>query len=326
MRKKLLSIYLTSFKIFLKFLWQKKIVGLSLLLVFLFLLLFFGQSPKTSLPINSQAKKIESAHFSPAELTKLPRNFTGNQPPSLTARSTLVIDFDSGAVIYEKNARSTHLPASTTKIMTALVAFDNFKLDQVLTVPELTYEGQDIRLRYGEQMTFESLLYGLLVASANDVAETLAANYPEGRAAFIAAMNKKAADLLLVNTHFVNPTGFDEPGQYTTAFDLARLSKTLLANPFLATVVATQKISIYNLDQTIVHPISNLNELLGKVEGLKGIKTGWTDNANECLATYVERDKGKIITIVLGSEDRFGESKKLIDWVYNNFVWEVPNL
>ncbi len=326
MKKKPLSSSVPNFNHFLKFLWQKKIVGLSLLLGLLFLLLFFGQSPKTSLPIDSQAKKIESAHFSPAELTKLPRNFTGNQPPSLTARSALVIDFDSDAVIYEKNARSTHLPASTTKIMTALVAFDHFKLDQVLTVPELTYEGQDIRLRYAEQMTFESLLYGLLVASANDATETLAENCPGGRATFIAQMNKKAEDIFLVNTHFVNPTGFDEPGQYTTAFDLARLSKTLLSNPLLAAIVATQKISIYNLDKTMVHPMSNLNQLLGKVEGLKGIKTGWTDNANECLTTYVERDSGKIITVVLGSEDRFGETEKLIDWVYQNHVWEIPNL
>lgn len=326
MKKKPLSSSVPNFNHFLKFLWQKKIVGLSFLLGFLFLLLFFGQSPKTSLPIDSQVKKIESAHFSPAELTKLPRNFTGEQPPSLTTRSALVIDFDSDSVIYEKNARSTHLPASTTKIMTALVAFDNFKLDQILTVPELTYEGQDIRLKYGEQMTFENLLYGLLVASANDAAETLAENYPGGRAAFIAQMNQKAEETFLVNTHFVNPTGFDEPGQYTTAFDLARLSKTLLSNPLLAAIVATQKISIYNLDKTMVHPMSNVNQLLGKVEGLKGIKTGWTDNANECLTTYVDRDSGKIITVVLGSEDRFGETEKLIDWVYNNHVWEVPNL
>ena len=173
-------------------------------------------------------------------------------------------------------------------------------------------------------MTVENLLNALLVASANDAAETLAANYPEGRAAFIAAMNQKAKDLSLTNTHFVNPTGFDESGQYTTPFDLVKLAKELLSNSSLAKIVATKKTEVYNIDQSIVHPISNINQLLGQVVGLKGVKTGWTTNAGECLTTFVDRDGARIMTVVLGSEDRFGETKRLIDWVYDNFDWKVP--
>ena len=91
-----------------------------------------------------------------------------------------------------------------------------------------------------------------------------------------------------------------------------------------ATPIFKQKTEVYNLDRTIVHPVSNINQLLGQVAGLKGVKTGWTSNAGECLTTYVERDGERIMTAVLGSEDRFGETKQLIDWVYNNFVWQVP--
>ena len=315
---------LNDFLIFLRILGKNKTAGLSFFLFLLFLLFFFGQSRKDATAVNPQGRILEKTHLSMSELTKLPHNTNGIKAPDLTARSVLIIDYDSDAILYQKNADSTHLPASTTKIMTALVTLDDYDFDQVLTVPELTYEGQDIQLRKGEQITVENLLNALLVASANDAAETLAANYPNGRAAFIAAMNQKTKDLFLDNTHFVNPTGFDESGQYTTPFDLVKLAKELLSNSSLAKIVATQKTEVYNIDRTIVHPVSNINQLLGQVAGLKGVKTGWTSNAGECLTTYVERDGARIMTVVLGSEDRFGETKQLIDWVYDNFDWKVP--
>jgi D-alanyl-D-alanine carboxypeptidase (penicillin-binding protein 5/6) len=305
---------------------KEKAVGLIFFLFFLLLIFVFGQTNQEEVVSHLPVFKNRSGYLSLSELTKIPLNQTGVEAPDLTAQSALVIDYDSGSVLYQKNAQATHLPASTTKIMTALIALDSYDLNQVLTVPELDYEGQDIKLQLGEQLTLENLLYALLVASANDAAETLAANYPGGRAAFIAAMNQKAQDLSLSNTHFVNPTGFDESGQYTTPFELIKLAKELLSHPLLAQIVATQKTEVYNLDRTIVHPVTNVNQLLGQVAGLKGVKTGWTSNAGECLTTYVERDGERIMTAVLGSEDRFGETKALINWVYNNFVWQVPNL
>jgi D-alanyl-D-alanine carboxypeptidase (penicillin-binding protein 5/6) len=305
---------------------KEKAVGLIFFLFFLLLIFVFGQTNQEEVVSHLPVFKNRSGYLSLSELTKIPLNQTGVEAPDLTAQSALVIDYDSGSVLYQKNAQATHLPASTTKIMTALIALDSYDLNQVLTVPELDYEGQDIKLQLGEQLTLENLLYALLVASANDAAETLAANYPGGRAAFIAAMNQKAQDLSLDNTHFVNPTGFDESGQYTTPFELIKLAKELLSHPLLAQIVATQKTEVYNLDRTIVHPVTNVNQLLGQVAGLKGVKTGWTSNAGECLTTYVERDGERIMTAVLGSEDRFGETKALINWVYNNFVWQVPNL
>jgi D-alanyl-D-alanine carboxypeptidase len=313
-------------KAFLKFLGQKKIAGVSFLLFFLSLFFLFSQNFSRQPSTSTQVKKIQSASLSLSELTKLPQNTTGQPAPELTARTALVIDYGSDSILYQKNARSTHLPASTTKIMTALIALDSFGLDQVLTVPKLDYEGQDIQLRLGEQMTLENLLYALLVASANDAAETLAANYPGGRAAFVAAMNQRAEELSLDNTHFVNPTGFDEPGQYMTAFDLVKLAKKLLSHPLLAQIVATQKTSVYNVDKTIVHPITNINQLLGKIPGVRGVKTGWTTSAGECLTAFVERNGVGVITVVMGSEDRFGETKNLIEWVFANHVWEIPNL
>ncbi|MEK7186748.1 MAG: serine hydrolase, partial [Patescibacteria group bacterium] len=134
-----------------------------------------------------------------------------NQPaPEISARHVFVLDKLSKTVLFQKAADSEVFPASTTKMMTALVALDKFSLDQIITVSRSYPEGQTIGLQPGEQLSIEQLLYAMLVQSGNDAAEVLAENYPGGRSAFISAMNQKAVDLNLDHTHFANPTGLDE--------------------------------------------------------------------------------------------------------------------
>jgi D-alanyl-D-alanine carboxypeptidase (penicillin-binding protein 5/6) len=245
----------------------------------------------------------------------------GFLPPSLTAKNIFVIDRTSQTVLYAKNADDPIYPASTTKMMTAVIAYENYPLHQSLVVTKAFPEGTNIHLRAGEQVTVESLLYALLVQSANDAGEVLADSYPKGREAFIEIMNTKAQDLHLSNTHFLNPTGLDQEGHYSTAADLARLADYLLKFPYLARIVSTQNAVIASADYSSFHPLANVNRLLGNVSGVLGVKTGFTDKAGESLVTLVNRDNHEVIISLLGSADRFTDTQNLIDWVYTAFTW-----
>lgn len=243
--------------------------------------------------------------------------------PILSAQGALAVDLNSGVSLYEKNADQPLLPASTTKIITALVSLDAYNLDQVLIVGKgVAVVGQKMGLYPGEQMTYENLLYGLLVYSANDAAETLAQDFPGGYDAFITAMNQKADDLSMTNSHFDNPVGLDTDDQHATARDLVRASEIAMRNPEFAKIVGTKFVTVTDVSGKSVYNLKNINELLGDVPGVMGVKTGWTKNARENLVTYIERDGHKVIIAVLGSEDRFGETKELINWIFTNYQWQ----
>jgi D-alanyl-D-alanine carboxypeptidase len=242
-------------------------------------------------------------------------------PPSISAMSALAVDLNTGKVLFEKDPELPVFPASTTKIMTALVALDTYPLSQVVTIDNVYIDGQKMGLTIGEQIKVEDLIYGLLVSSANDAAEVLADNYPGGRDVFIAAMNLKAKELGLTNTLFLNPSGLDSDGQLTTSSDLIRASAYAIKNPEFARIVATKTITVKSIDEKYVHNLKNINRLLGEVDGVLGIKTGYTEGARENLVTYIERDGRKIILAILGSKDRFGESKNIIEWIFANYTW-----
>lgn len=242
--------------------------------------------------------------------------------PDLSARAILVKDLNTETILYEKNA-SEKLPiASTTKIMTALVASAYFKPNSILIIGQSSQTpGSRVGLIFGEDLSFRSLLYGMLLNSGNDAAYAIAENYPGGVLGFVSAMNKKAADLNLLNTHFENPAGFDGSTHYSSAKDLSIITEETLKDPQLARIFATKETSIISLDKKYTHNLANLNKLLSTVKGVLGVKTGYTDIAKENLVTLVDRDNHKILTVVLGSDDRFGESTKLIEWAYSNFQW-----
>ena len=259
------------------------------------------------------------------EPTAYPVNQTDVPAPFLTAGSVMVIDLDSKTVLLSENAKARLAPASTTKIMTAIISLENYGLDDILTVPNLEgsegKEGRQMGLVSGEKMTVRALLYGLLVHSANDAAYVLGTNYLSGIGEFLHAMNQKATDLGLKNTLFTDVSGFDQPNHYVTVYDLAHLTVYALKNPVFKEMVGLQTISVQDVNHQYEHQLETTNELLGQVLGVKGVKTGWTEIAGECLVTDVERNGREIVIVLLGSEDRFSETQQLINWVFDNFHW-----
>lgn len=249
-----------------------------------------------------------------------------NTFPVLSAQSVLAFDVASGTTLYEKNPENPVLPASTTKIVTALVAMDYYDLGKEITVGRVVVDGQKMGLVTGEVITVENLLNGLLVYSANDAAEVLAENYCNengcGREFFVESMNRKAKYLGLTHTNFMNPTGLDNYSHVSTARDLVIVASEAMKNQFFATTVATKEKEVRSQDGRIVHRLTNINELLGKVDGVLGVKTGWTEGARENLVTYVVRGDKKVMIALLGSQDRFGETEELVNWIYSSYDWQ----
>jgi len=241
--------------------------------------------------------------------------------PVISAEGVYIKDINSGAVIYSKNGDEKFSPASTTKIITSLVALDKYNIDEVLTVKSIINDGRTMGLVSGEKLTFETLLYGALVHSANDAAYTIAENYPGGIGEFIKKMNEKTTAIHLNNSHYTNPIGFDDNNQYTTPSDLAKQAIVGLSNKTFSKIVGTKSITVSDISYTYFHSLINVNELLGKVPGVSGVKTGFTQNAGEVLVSEVKKNGRNIIVVVLKSRDRFGDTVKLVDWVFNNFEW-----
>ena len=246
-----------------------------------------------------------------------PKKTTNVLPPQITAQSAIVIDVASQVVIHQKNEHVSFPLASTTKLMTALVGMEYFNLNDILTVPLISVAGAKMGLVDREQISFENLLYGLLLNSGNDAAEAIALASPPGYAGFIEVMNEKAKELHLANTHFEDPTGLS-PENHTTALDLARLASFALKNAVLANVVSTQAKTVSDSTGQYTHALENLNKLLGTVEGVIGMKTGFTQEAGQVLVTAAARDNHTLVTVVLRSEDRFLDSKNLLEWAFAN--------
>jgi len=255
------------------------------------------------------------------KVSAYPINTTGTEVPETTAHAVYIVDIDSGVSLYAKNEREMLSPASTTKLMTALVALDEYALDDIVEVKASTISGQKIDLVTGEKLTVEDLLYGMLIQSGNDAAEQIALHHPQGYQGFINLMNEKARKLSLTESTFVNSVGLDDPNQRVSARDLVRLSEVVMRNPLLAKIVSIPQITISDVSHTIYHPLKSTNTLLGKVPGVAGIKTGYTEEAGENLVTLVERNGKRIVIVVLRSKDRFGDTTNLINWTFANHQW-----
>ena len=271
--------------------------------------------PQAEIPITTDVYAVPSRTGAP-----IPK-ITGEGMHEITAQGAAVVDATSGTVLFEKSANSPLRPASTTKIMTALVAMDHYNPDDVVEVGRVKVDGHKMGLVPGEKITARDLFFGLLVFSGNDAAEVLAQNYPDGREAFIAEMNKKAAEMGLTHTTFKNPSGLDENGHMSSARDLIILGKAAMNDLAFSEYVGVENIQVKSIDGQFVHNLANTNELLGAVEGVLGVKTGWTEKAQENLVTFVERDGRRVFITVLGSNDRFGETEELIEWVFGNVEW-----
>ncbi|OGM26640.1 hypothetical protein A3D00_01100 [Candidatus Woesebacteria bacterium RIFCSPHIGHO2_02_FULL_38_9] len=272
----------------------------------------------TKHPKEIRKQNIPQKYLSFSDLPML----SGNTPePIMSAEAALAVDITSGEVLFEKSPDEPLLPASTTKIITALVAMDYYSDDMILQVGKIKIEGQKMGLLEGERIRVRDLLDGLLIYSANDAAEVLAQNFPGGRDFFIYSMNLKARQLHLDNSSFNNPVGLDDDGQMMSARDLVKASNFAIKNSEFASIVATKEKTVKSVDGKIAHKLVNLNKLVKDVEGVLGVKTGWTENAKENLVTYIDRNNKKVMIALLGSEDRFSETKQLINWIFSNYQW-----
>jgi serine-type D-Ala-D-Ala carboxypeptidase (penicillin-binding protein 5/6) len=245
--------------------------------------------------------------------------------PGLSARGAIILDADSKVVLYEKNSNLKFSTASTAKIMTAITALGKFDLNDVLVVKSATDEGSLIGVSEGEKLSFESLLYAMLLPSGNDAAFTIAQNYKGGQEKFVELMNTNAYKWHLQNTHFADPAGLIDEEDYTTPRELAELAGIALDNPIFAKAVSTKDKNFTSVDGIYSYSVSNLNKLLG-VNGVNGVKTGFTNGAGQVLVTSKlepaipanGEKQHKIIMVVMDSQDRFADTEKLIGLVSGN--------
>lgn len=246
---------------------------------------------------------------------------------TLSAKSALVIDVPSAAILLTKNSEEQVPPASTTKMVTALVARDIYNLDDVVTIKAEAFTlGHTVGFTVNEQFTVRSLLTSLLVSSGNDAALALANHHPQGYEGFVAAMNQKAKELHLSHSSFRNPSGLDENDHFSTARDLGVVARALMLDPVLKPLVATKQTVIKDVTGKHAHWLYNTNDLLHTEPGVIGIKTGTTELAKENVVTEVERNGHQLLIVVLGSEDRYGDTKQLLNWTERHYQWVQPDL
>jgi D-alanyl-D-alanine carboxypeptidase (penicillin-binding protein 5/6) len=291
------------------------------LLSFIFIVtisLALSKREKDEIQVNSKPVETKTKEFIPNPVLK----DNSKTFPIVSAQAALAIDLSSMTPLYEKNPDLSLLPASTTKIVTALVAMDFYQEDDVLRVDGIKTDGQKMGLFEGENITAGNLLDGLLIFSANDAAEVLAQNYPGGKDQFVRAMNEKAEVYNLKNTHFENPTGFDGNNHYSTAKDLIIIAIEAMRIPKFAQRVKQEGKLVTSVDGVVKHKLITTNKLLGEIDGVLGVKTGWTENARENLVTYLNKDGKHIMIALLGSQDRFGETKEIINWIFENYEWK----
>ena len=244
--------------------------------------------------------------------------------PTINSRAYVVIDRKSNTILVGKNENQKKKMASTTKIMTALVVIENCELSDTVEVSKKAAGtgGSRLGLKTGDKITVYDLLYGLMMRSGNDAAVCLAEHVAGSISGFAELMNKKALELGLSNTHFVTPHGLDEDEHYTTAYELAILSNYAMNNEIFAKIVGTKNyiITINGYPKAL----TNTNELLGVLNGVYGIKTGFTNGANRCLVTCCKRGDMDIICVVLGADTkkyRTTDSIKLIEYSFNHFKY-----
>ncbi|MBO5716011.1 MAG: D-alanyl-D-alanine carboxypeptidase [Clostridia bacterium] len=240
---------------------------------------------------------------------------------SISASSACLIDAEGGRVLYSKNAEKQLPMASTTKIMTAILALESgIPLDRVIKIPQnaVGVEGSSIYLRAGEEISFETLLYGLLLSSANDSAVAIAITVSGSVENFVALMNKKAQDLGLVNTHFTNPHGLYDKEHFTTALDLARIMAYCIKNEIFVSISGCYK-KIAQAGEDLTRVMINHNRLLRTYDGVIAGKTGFTKMSGRCLVTVAEREGLRLIAVTLNAPNDWQDHTNLYDFGFANY-------
>jgi len=245
---------------------------------------------------------------------------------SVSARSAIVISGDTGEVLFSKNPEIKMPMASTTKIMTALLLCEHGDFEREITVTKemVAVEGSSMGLLTGDTVSLRSLLYGMLLASGNDAANTTAMVLGGSVDGFVKMMNDKAESLGLKNTQFKTPSGLDAQGHYTTAHDLALLAKAALQNEAFAQAASCEYETLYYGNPPYRRTLKNHNKLLGSFDGAVGVKTGFTKKSGRCLVSAAKRDGRFVIAVTLNAPDDWNDHKVLLEYGLNSLqVFDV---
>ena len=288
--------------------------------IFFIIILIFTLSAFTVFA--DDANELEEVVIEEDEKNEIEASASSDTKPTINSKRYAVYDRLSGRCIYGKDENKQTAMASTTKIMSAVIIVENCNLEDIVTVTAKAagVSGSRLGLHTDDKISVNDLLYGLMLRSGNDAAVALAIHTAGSVEEFANLMNQKAEVLGLTNTHFVSPHGLDNSEHYTTAYELAKITDYALKNETIAKIVKTKTTTISINGNPM--QISNTNELLGNVEGVYGVKTGFTNNAGRCLVTSVKRGDMDLIIVVLGADtrkDRASDSMKLIEYAFKKF-------
>lgn len=241
--------------------------------------------------------------------------------PGTSARAYAVVDTQTGRVLFSNNADEQLPMASTTKIMTCIIALERCSMDEVVTVDPAAagLDGTSIYLSAGETITVHDLLYGLMMASGNDAAAALAYHIAGGIDQFAALMNQKAKEIGAVHTNFANPHGLPAENHYTTAADLAIIASYALKNEDFAKIVSTKSMDLPADDDSPARYLRTKNKMLTMYDGGIGVKTGYTKAAGKCLVSAAERDGARYVGVVLSDPDMWNDSFNLMDYTFATY-------
>ncbi|SCM82153.1 D-alanyl-D-alanine carboxypeptidase DacB [uncultured Sporomusa sp.] len=248
----------------------------------------------------------------------------GAAPPTLSAQAAVLMDAKTGQVLYDRNMNKKLAPASTTKIMTAIIAIESGRLDETtrVSIHAASTPGSSLNLYPGQSITLRELLTGLLLRSGNDAAVAIAEHLAGSVDAFVVIMNQKAGSIGALHTHFRNPHGLSAPNHVSTAFDLAWITRYALNNPTFAEIVGTKETNIEWLDRkgkSHDRNLRNTNKLLWMLEDADGVKTGTTNAAGPCLVSSATRNNQKLIAVVLHDHSRWFDSMMLLKHGFDTY-------
>ena len=293
----------------------RKIMKIIFTIIIMFTILVFPTYADDS-------NELEEVIIQENERNEIEAATSSKTKPTINSRRYAILDRASGRCIYGKDENKQTAMASTTKIMSIIIVVENCNLKDNVTITAKAAGtgGSRLGLHIDDQITVNDLLYGLMLRSGNDAAVALAIHTAGSVEKFANLMNQKAEELGLTNTHFVTPHGLDDSEHYTTAYELAKITDYALKNETIEKIVKTKTTTIYINGNPM--QISNTNELLGNLEGVYGVKTGFTNSAGRCLVTSVKRGDMDLIIVVLGADtrkDRAKDSMKLIEYAYKKF-------
>jgi D-alanyl-D-alanine carboxypeptidase len=284
-------------------------------------LISFPRNPATKTAVSNP--KVNSTVEKNISLYQPKYDFLKNHPGSLnlTAESAIVVDQNSGQILYAKNEHQKHWPASITKILTMVISLENYKPDQLCPVSEEASETQPdkISMDVGEKMKVEDLIYGMMMISANDAAEVLAECDPKGRSDFINKMNTKAASLGLKDSHFANPNGLDNSDHYSSAFDMATITRyAIMSIPVTLQYMGHKaNYSVEATDHNEAHSWYQISHLLFTYPGMIAAKTGYTDEAKNTYVGIAKRDGRTIIIVYFGAQTTTSDATSLLDYGFS---------